>query len=33
MRGQLYLGVNDDSLADNKGQFRVRILTERRDRQ
>jgi len=33
MRGQLYLGVNDDSLSDNKGQFRVRILTERRDRQ
>jgi hypothetical protein len=25
-RGQLYLGVNDDTLADNKGQFRVRIL-------
>jgi hypothetical protein len=28
-RGQLFLGVNDDSLADNKGQFRVRIVPGR----
>ena len=26
-RGQLFLGVNDDTLSDNKGQFRVRILS------
>ena len=32
-RGQLYLGVNDDNLTDNKGQFRVKIVPERRDRQ
>ena len=25
--GQLYLGVNDDYLADNRGEFRVRIET------
>ena len=28
-RGQLFLGVNDDSLSDNKGQFRVRIVPGR----
>lgn len=27
--GQLYLGVNDDYLADNKGEFRVRIEADR----
>lgn len=26
--GQLYLGVNDDHLADNRGEFRVRINVE-----
>lgn len=29
--GQLYLGVNDDHLADNKGEFRVRIEADRRE--
>lgn len=28
-RGQLFLGVNDDSLSDNKGQFRVKIVPGR----
>jgi hypothetical protein len=28
-RGQLFLGVNDDNLSDNKGQFRVRIVPGR----
>jgi hypothetical protein len=30
--GQLYLGVNDDHLADNRGQFRVKVDVGRRDR-
>jgi hypothetical protein len=30
--GQLQLGVNDDYLEDNRGQFRVRIDAGRRDR-
>jgi len=30
--GQLYLGVNDDYLGDNTGEFRVRIDVERRNR-
>jgi hypothetical protein len=29
--GQLFLGVNDDHLGDNKGEFRVRIDVVRRD--
>lgn len=33
LRGQLYLGVNDDTLADNKGGFRVRIFQGARERQ
>jgi len=33
VRGQLYFGVNDDTLADNKGSFRVRIVPGARDRQ
>ena len=31
--GQLYLGVNDDHLADNRGEFRVRITAPPRGRQ
>lgn len=31
--GQVYLGVNDDHLADNRGEFRVRITVERSGRQ
>jgi hypothetical protein len=27
--GRLYLGVNDDHLADNEGDFRVAIGVER----
>jgi hypothetical protein len=30
--GQVYLGVNDDHLADNRGEFRVRIDVERKER-
>jgi hypothetical protein len=30
--GQLYLGVNDDHLADNRGEFRVKIDVPRRSR-
>jgi hypothetical protein len=31
--GQLYLGVNDDDLADNRGEFRVKIAVPPRGRQ
>jgi hypothetical protein len=31
--GQLYLGVNDDELADNRGEFRVKIAPTPRGRQ
>ncbi|HEU4892258.1 MAG TPA: hypothetical protein VFT47_11960 [Vicinamibacterales bacterium] len=31
--GQLYLGVNDDELADNRGEFRVKIAAPPRGRQ
>jgi len=31
--GQLYLGVNDDELADNRGEFRVKIAVPPRGRQ
>lgn len=31
--GQLYLGVNDDHLADNRGEFRVRVRVDRAGRQ
>jgi hypothetical protein len=27
--GQLYLGVNDDHLADNRGEFHVRVAADR----
>jgi len=30
--GQLYLGVNDDDLADNRGEFRVKIAVPPRGR-
>jgi hypothetical protein len=30
--GQLYLGVNDDYLADNRGEFRVKIDVPPRSR-
>ena len=30
--GQLYFGINDDHLADNSGEFRVRIDVGRSDR-
>ena len=28
--GRLYLGVNDDHLGDNRGEFRVQVSTPRR---
>jgi hypothetical protein len=31
--GQLYLGVNDDHLADNRGEFRVKVAVTPRGRQ
>jgi hypothetical protein len=31
--GQLYLGVNDDHLADNRGEFRVKVAVAPRGRQ
>lgn len=30
--GQLYLGVNDDDLSDNRGEFRVNVAVPSRDR-
>jgi hypothetical protein len=28
--GQLYLGVNDDHLPDNRGEFTVQVSVQRR---
>jgi hypothetical protein len=30
--GELYLGVNDDQVADNRGEFRVDLRIARRTR-